>query len=216
MPTISPVRGEDDDAEVLRCDLEAREAEGIFVASNSNPYKDTKTEIEEDVSKNLVVLEAEVRDVVTKMLNLEEPQVNSALPIDNVIPFVEFGGHHIYKSTLVSQLNANPFVSKDRLTRVRNSIYFNNSDDYISAGSSQETMLVGLGMDCGVYFVQQRTTSASSSEGKRSRGRPSKRKQVTCVFNSVDEGSWCIGRVQKMRRKVDSSWGNCRQPIDLL
>ena len=107
----------------------------------------------EDASENLVVLQAEAVDAVIQMLDLEEPQVCCALPAEKVIPFVEYGGHHIYKSTLVSQLNANPFLSKDRLARVKNSIYFNNFDDYISAGSLQETMLLGLGMDCGVYFM---------------------------------------------------------------
>jgi len=81
------------------------------------------------------------------MLNLEEPQANCALPIEKVIPFVKCVGYNIYKSTLVSQLNANPFLSKDRLTRVKNSIYFNNSNDYISASSSTKTILLGLGME---------------------------------------------------------------------
>jgi len=97
------------------------------------------------------------------MLSSEEPQVSSTVPKDKVILFVEFVGHKIFKSTLVSQLNANPFLSKDRLTRVRNSIYFNNSDDYINASSSTETMLLELGMDCGVYFMQRTTMTMSSS-----------------------------------------------------
>ena len=79
--------------------------------------------------------------------------MSNTIPKDKVIPFVEFTRHKIFKSTLVSQLNSNPFLSKDRLTRIRNSIYFNNLDDYINASSSTETMLLELGMDCGVYFM---------------------------------------------------------------
>ena len=87
--------------------------------------------------------------------------MRSTIPKDKVIPFVEFFGHKIFKSTLVSQLNSNLFLSKDRLTRVRNFIYFNNSDDYINASSSTKTMLLGLSMDCGVYFMQRSTTTIS-------------------------------------------------------
>jgi len=39
--------------------------------------------------------------------------------------------------------------------------------------------------------------------------------QPTCVLNEVDEGTWCIGKVQKMRLKVGTCWGNCKQSIDL-
>jgi len=36
------------------------------------------------------------------------------------------------------------------------------------------------------------------------------------ILNGVDEGSWWIGRVQKIRRHFGSKWGACRQPGDLL
>jgi len=66
-------------------------------------------------------------------------------------------------------------------------------------------MLLGLGMDCGVYFMQWNTTTMPSlvkTTKKRKEGRPAKTKQPTCMFNGVDEGTWCIGRVQKIRCKV--------------
>jgi len=56
---------------------------------------------------------------VTKVLNSKEPQVSSTISVEKVLPFVEYGGHNIYKSTLVSQLNANSFLSKDKLIRVK-------------------------------------------------------------------------------------------------
>lgn len=217
-PGKSPVRGEDGDAEVLRADLEAGVLADVIVDSSCNPAPDSEEEIFEDGSSDLPVLEAEAESAITEMLDLQEPQVMSALPKEKVIPFVESSGHQIYKSTLVSQLNANPFLSKDRLTRVKHSIYFNNSEDYIAASSCTETMFLGLGMDCGVYFMQRNTTTMSSSARtvkKRTRERASNNMQVTCVLNAVDEGTWCIGRVQKMRRKVGSRWGNCTQPLDL-
>ena len=141
------------DGEVLRVDLEANALDHDSVNSNSNPYIEGEVDIVEDGASNLLVLESETRNAMSEMLNLEEPQVSTALSIDKVTPFVEYDGHNIYKSTLVSQLNVNHFLSKDRLTKVKNSIYFNNVDDYINASSSTEKNLLGLGMDCGVYFM---------------------------------------------------------------
>ena len=163
---------------------------------NSNLPTEGEEGIVEDQFDALVVLEADARDVVSNMLNSEEPQVSCVLSAEKVIPFVEYGGHKIFKSILVSQLNANPFLSKDRLTGVKNSIYFNNLDDYIPASCSMKTMLLGLGMDCGVYFMQRSTTTVSSSVKaavRRTRGRPSSKIQPTCVLNGVDQGTWCIG-----------------------
>jgi len=114
--------------------------------------------------------------------------VSTTSPTEKVIPVVEFFSHKIFKFTFVSQLNSNPFLSKDRLTRIKNSIYFNTSDDYINA-SSTETMLLGLGRDCGVYFVQSNTTTVSSTvkaTKKKKKGRPAKNRQATCVLNGVD------------------------------
>jgi hypothetical protein len=33
---------------------------------------------------------------------------------------------------------------------------------------------------------------------------------------AASSGTWWLGRVQKMRRKVGSRWGISRQPVDLL
>ena len=79
-------------------------------------------------------------------------KVSSSPPSSKVLPIVTFQGHSIYKSTLVSQLNGIPYLSKDRLTRMNNVIYFNNSHDYLAAFSSTTSMLLGLGSDVGVYF----------------------------------------------------------------
>ena len=96
----------------------------------------------------------EVRDALSNMLSSHEPQVTTVMAPPRITPTVAFSGHTIYKSTLASQLNGNPFLSKDRLTRVKNSMYFNNHDDYLSAAASSNTCLLGIESDCGVYFVQ--------------------------------------------------------------
>lgn len=66
-------------------------------------------------------------------------------------------GKVIYKSTLVAKLNGNLFLSKDRLTRIKNFAYFNNAEDYLSTTNLTTTAFLGLGSDCGVLFMQSQT-----------------------------------------------------------
>ena len=39
--------------------------------------------------------------------------------------------------------------------------------------------------------------------------------QPTPVTAGGDFGTWWLGRVQKMRRRVGKTWGLCRNPVDL-
>jgi hypothetical protein len=50
------------------------------------------------------------------------------------ISFFQYGGHNISKSKQDTQLNGNPFFSKDKLTKVQNSFHVNNNDDYLNVG----------------------------------------------------------------------------------
>ena len=104
------VRGEDGDAEVLRSDLEANASADVSVDSNVSPSTKGEEEIIEDGCPTLTVLRDEAEHAISDILNFEEPQVSDALPSGKVIPFVQYGGHNLYKSTIVSQLNANPFL----------------------------------------------------------------------------------------------------------
>jgi hypothetical protein len=117
----------------------------------------------------------------------------------------------------VSELNGNPSLSKDRLTRVRNSIYFNNAEDYFSAASSNSTMLLGLGSDCGVFFLQSANLNTTSvvkaAKRKRCCG---KKGSPSNISTRGDSGTWWVGRVQKIRKRVETKWGICRSPVDLL
>jgi hypothetical protein len=157
------------------------------------------------------------------MLNeVEHPAATNKDPADLVEKFeptVEYSGKVIFKSTLVSELNGNPFLSKDRLTRIRNSVYFNNAEDYRNVANSSSSYLLGLGSDCGIYFVQKsslNTTSAVQTTCKRSRNSSSRSEDPTNVSVGTDSGSWWIGQVQKMRRRVGTKWGVSRNPIDLM
>lgn len=78
--------------------------------------------VEEDLIDDggpvLTVVESEMRDIIADMLSNHEDHVSTILEMAKVEPFVEFDGNRIFKSTLVGHLNGNPFLSKDRLTRV--------------------------------------------------------------------------------------------------
>jgi hypothetical protein len=94
---------------------------------------------------------------------------------------------------------------------MKNSIYFNNSDDYLAASSSTTSMLLGLGSDVGVYFEDMRgSASTMRATRTRTKGRPA------TINSGLSNGMFYIGRVQKMRIKVGNKWGICRQPIDLM
>jgi hypothetical protein len=115
------------------------------------------------------------------------------------------------------KLNGNPFLSKDRLTRIRNSIYFNNFEDYLSAATSNSTCLLGLGSDCGVFFVESQSRAVgSAAKAAKSRSRMGRLCGSSSNHVVAGPGTWWLGRVQKMRRKVGSRWGISRQPVDLL
>lgn len=151
--------------------------------------------------------------MLREFLSDHEVQVSFDPIPHKIVLVVTFQGHSIYKSTFVSQLNGNPYLSKDKLTRMQNSIYFINSDDYLTAASLTTSMLLGLGFDLGVYFKDSRgpTTSSTVMIAKiKTRDRP------IAVNRGVNNMMLYIGKVQKIRVKVGTKWGNCRQPINLM
>ena len=87
----------------------------------------------DDREKNLRLDEEECRDAILQVLGWVEP--SPPMPstrhnhVQKIDPVVEYKVRAIYKSTLVGELNGNPFSSKNRLTRIENSIYFNNAKD---------------------------------------------------------------------------------------
>jgi len=46
---------------------------------------------------------------------------------------------------------------------MKNSIYFNNSKDYLTAVSCTTSMLLGLGFDISVYFKDGKSNTTSST-----------------------------------------------------
>lgn len=224
VPPARPVPGEDGDAEVLREALAVQTEAACSASEGDDGVADDGGlhSLSEDEGDVLRVAEEECRHAISEMLDEAEPRQPGMSDCESsnlkIMPVVQYNGQTIYKSTLVADLNGNPFLSKDRLTRIKNSVYFNNADDYLSAANSSTTALLGLGSDCGVYFVQSASLNQSSAvkaAQKRSRscgqvGRP------TAVSSGAEIGTWWLGRVQKIRRSFGSKWGPCRNPIDLM
>ena len=150
--------------------------------------------MDDDILDSLRFLDDETRNVLSKILNgVEDHFEPIATPPTKILPSVEYERNQLFKSTLVSQLNGNPFLSKGELIRKKNPIYFNNSEDCLSAIFSSSTMFLGLDLDAGVYFLQRNNTTISSTVrvvAKQKKGRPSKNGTATCVLNGVEHGGW--------------------------
>jgi hypothetical protein len=69
------------------------------------------------------------------------------------LPTIEVDGQSIYKSTLVSQLDDNIFLSKDRLARIKHSIQFYNYDNCLQARSSCGSNFLSIGSNRGMHFA---------------------------------------------------------------
>ena len=117
-PSCTPVLGEDGRLEVLRHSLQVAASLGGQTGQLPVDQENLESEFFEDGEDATVVVEDEVRDAIANMLNCHEQQILATPAPTKVSPTVAYKGHLIYKSTLVSQLNGNPFLSKDRLTRV--------------------------------------------------------------------------------------------------
>jgi len=218
-----PVPGEDGDGEVRR-DSEIMPLEEETMDGDGANLDPDMSVMDIDVDMSIVdaslddreeilrLAEEECRDAISQMLDSAEP--SPPMPpsgqnhVQKIELVVEYKGRAIYKSTLIGELNGNPFLSKDRLTRIKNSIYFNNAEDYLSAANSTSTALLGLGSDCGVLFMQSPTLGLSSGvRAAQMRNRNSAHVgHPTAVTVGSDIGTWWLGRVQKMRRTVGKTW----------
>ena len=86
----------------------------------------------------------------------------------------------------------------------------------MAAADSSSSCLLGLGCDCAVYFLHTPEENTSIVGSKRGRGSKSKVGKPTPISNATEEGSWWLGRVQRIRRRVGTKWGLSRQPVDLM
>ncbi|KAL2620428.1 hypothetical protein R1flu_000633 [Riccia fluitans] len=78
---------------------------------------------EGDETNDLEVYGHEARHVMSETMStlfMEHAPTNR-----KVDPMVSYEGHEMYKASLVNLLVGNPTLSKDRLTRIKQSVYFN-------------------------------------------------------------------------------------------
>ena len=94
-----------------------------------------------------------VRRVHILGLNAHEEQFPLVTHEMTIMPTVEHGEKLVYISTLVLELNGNPILLKDNLILCQVVNLYNNTKDYMIATSCNSTHLLGLGLECGVYFV---------------------------------------------------------------
>ena len=179
------------------------------------------TEAQSDFTNDkdpLTALELKAQEAISNMLDDHKLHVGSNDVPTNVNLIVEYSENTTFKSTLVSELNRNSFLSKDRLTYVRNSIYFNNVDDYLSAANSSSTYLLGLESDCAVFMMQRVSTRQSSASKVAGKQGQQKKGPIgpSNIYGGVNEGYWWLRCVQKIRRKISNRRCNSRVPLDLM
>lgn len=217
------VPGEDGDGEVMR-DSEIVQADGDSVEGEGEDSDTDMTAMDAscDDGEVLRLAKDERRDAISQMLDsveLSSAQPSSCSRTQKIELVVEYMGKAIYKSTLVAELNGNPFLSKDRLTHIKKiSLYFNNAEDYLSTANSTTTTFPRLGSDCGVLFMQSRTLGQSFRviAAPKRNGCATRVGRTPVVTARVDIGTWWLGRVQKMQRRVGKTWGLCRNPVNLM
>ena len=190
-----PVAGEDGDSEGIRHAI----AE-IFEASEQLENTIAIDKADGEFHDGVGIVEF-IRDktlhAFCDMLDKMDADINEIPKPTIVTPIVSYSGHQIYKSTLVSQLNGNPFFSKDGLTRVKNSIYFYNSDDYLNAANSTETQLLGLGSNCAVilwsellqlnHLQQKQLENESETRPQKLDAKPASKMEGTVAHGGLGE-----------------------------
>jgi hypothetical protein len=148
-----------------------------------------------------VLFKNEARDIISDVRSgiqcpYDGARAGTSAPTVLYCPTVSMLGKVVCKSTLMNELNRNPFFSKDRLTRIRNSIYFNNSEDYLSAATSNSICLLGLGSGCGVFFMESQShTVESAAKAVKSCSRMGRLGGPNSVHIGASSGTWWLGRV---------------------
>ena len=126
-------------------------------------------------------MESEWRHELDEILDTIDENVNKTTK-----QVVELDGKDMFKFCLVSHLNGNATLSKDRLIRVRNGVYFRRDERASKKGAS---IGFGIGLDCGVLF--ERNSIPADEHATRKGVSQSTKEGVSC-------GTWYIRRVQRI------------------
>ncbi|KAL3699442.1 hypothetical protein R1sor_017464 [Riccia sorocarpa] len=136
---------------------------GLFQRGSEVAPDPMDNEEQEDGVDDLTLLGNETRHVMSEVLQQISSEDQEVKKYDSM---VVYDGHAIYKATLVSQLVGNPTLSKDRLTRIKQSIFFNGVKQKPRV-DGVPVCILDIGSDCAVLFDTERTGRIS-----RSRRRP--------------------------------------------
>lgn len=164
---------------------------------NEEEEESTNEDVECVEEEEDIMAQSELRHALDSLVDDKESTRSE------VSSFVEVDGKTICKSTLVSQLNGNPTLSKDRLTRVKSGVIFSLEK---KVNLETRTCLV-IGSDCAVLF--ERTSTKDNAK-------TNKRGKTVSTSQGVMKGTWYLGRVMSMRRKLGGSLKETRGPFDLL
>ncbi|KAL2635477.1 hypothetical protein R1flu_006956 [Riccia fluitans] len=119
-------------------------------------------DVEGDETNDLEVYGHEARHVMNKTMStlfMEHAPTNR-----KVDPMVSYEGHEMYKASLVSLLLGNPTLSKDRLTRIKKSVYFNGVKPKPRI-DGVPMCIMDVGSDCAVLFDGPDNLFSISSRG---------------------------------------------------
>ncbi|KAL3693735.1 hypothetical protein R1sor_007386 [Riccia sorocarpa] len=114
----------------------------------------------EDEEDDLPFVGHETRHVMTEVLN----EVLSTESTSKVDPMMSHEGHPVYKASLVSLLVGNPTPSKDRLSRIKQTIFFNGVKPKVRV-PGVPVVILDVGSDCAVLFDSAR--EATNTRGRR-------------------------------------------------
>ncbi|KAL2643717.1 hypothetical protein R1flu_011304 [Riccia fluitans] len=173
-------------------------------ATGAPSTMEANVDVEGDETNDMEVYRHEARHVMSETMStllMEHAPTNR-----KVDPMVSYEGHEMYKASLVSLLVGNPTLSKDRLTRIKQSVYFNGVKPKPRVDGVQ-VCIMDVGLDCAVLFDGLHNLFNISSRGLRTRQKGRRDGQTNQVW---------FGRVQKIRMKYNGKWGKSRSEIDLL
>ncbi|KAL3687718.1 hypothetical protein R1sor_014027 [Riccia sorocarpa] len=186
-PDLSDFSRLSTDAEIT----EALKKGDLWDLTSQVPCEGPESELEDDGADDLAVAGHETMHIMSEVFH----------EVKMFDPMVSYDGHSIYKATLVSQLVGNPTLSKDRLTMIKQSIYFNGVKQKPRV-DGVPVCILDIGSDCVVFFKSENTRRSTRSNGRR-------------TANAISNEVW-IGSVQKIRRKYNGKWGKTRTEVDLL
>ncbi|KAL2620985.1 hypothetical protein R1flu_001190 [Riccia fluitans] len=118
-------------------------------ATGAPSTMEADVDAEGDETNDLQVYGHEARHVMSETMStllMEHAPTNR-----KVDPMVSYEGHEMYKASLVSLLVGNPTLLKDRLTRIKQSVYFNGVK-LKPRVDGVPVCIMDVGSDCAVLF----------------------------------------------------------------